>query len=62
VGQTELSNAASVERKPKPLTKKAWFWATIGAAVIVVGAGVALGVVFGSPHDPTPTFGRVQGP
>jgi tetratricopeptide (TPR) repeat protein len=32
----------------RPLVKKAWFWATIGGAVAVVGTGVALGIVFGS--------------
>lgn len=32
----------------KPVYKKAWFWAVTIGAVAVVGAGVALGVVYGT--------------
>lgn len=51
---------ASAER-PRPLTKKPWFWATIGASVLVV-AGVTVGVVLGTqPHAPTATVAHVDG-
>jgi hypothetical protein len=39
---------AAPAARERPLVKKAWFWATIGGAVAVVGTGVALGIVFGS--------------
>ena len=45
-----------------PVTKKAWFWATVGVgAVVVVGVAVGLGVGLGSgKSDPHPTFGQVS--
>ena len=49
-----------VERKP--VTKRPWFWVTVVGGVAVVGAAVAVGVVFGRPHDPTPSLFTVQGP
>jgi tetratricopeptide (TPR) repeat protein len=58
--QPQAQLTATAER-PRPLTKKPWFWATLGASVLVV-AGVTVGVVLGTqPHAPTPTVGRVDG-
>lgn len=45
----------------QPLTHKAWFWATVGGAVVVVGGAVALGVVFGTQHAPSPSVGHIEG-
>ncbi len=45
----------------KPITKKAWFWATVAGAAVVVGAGVALAVVFSESHAPTASVGRING-
>lgn len=58
--QPQPQLTATAERR-RPLTKKAWFWATLGASVLVV-AGVTIGVVFGAqPHAPNATVGRVDG-
>lgn len=58
LAQTQLTRPAE---RPRPITKKPWFWATLGASVLVV-AGVTVGVVFGvQPHAPTATIGRVDG-
>jgi tetratricopeptide (TPR) repeat protein len=46
----------------KPLVKKPWFWAVIGASAAVVATGVALTVVYAKPSDPAPSWGRVGGP
>jgi tetratricopeptide (TPR) repeat protein len=45
----------------KPVTKKAWFWVTVGGAAVIVGAGVALAVVFSHPQAPTASVGRING-
>jgi tetratricopeptide (TPR) repeat protein len=45
----------------KPVTKRAWFWATMAGAVVVVAAGVTLGVVLGSPDkNPAANLGKVD--
>lgn len=46
----------------KPLAKKAWFWVTLGGAVIVAGGAVALGVTLSQPRAPSPSLGRFEGP
>jgi tetratricopeptide (TPR) repeat protein len=42
----------------KPVYKKGWFWGVVVGSVVVVGAAVALGVVFGtrSSGDSTPAL------
>src|SRR6185312_6401657 len=41
---------AAAAEKPRPVTRKAWFWATLGASALVI-AGVTVGVVLGvQPH------------
>jgi hypothetical protein len=52
---------ATVPPPRKPVTKKAWFWATVAGAAVVVGAGVALAVVFSQPQAPTASVGRING-
>jgi hypothetical protein len=45
---------------PRPVTKRAWFWVTVGGAALVV-AGVTVGIVLGtSAHAPTPNVGSVN--
>ena len=47
--------------KPRPITRKAWFWATLGASALVI-AGVTVGIVFAvQPHAPTANLGQVNG-
>ena len=41
--------------KPKPVYKKAWFWATLGGIAAAAAISVPLAVVYGT-HDPTATF------
>jgi hypothetical protein len=47
---------------PRPLAKRAWVWVTVGAVVVAAGAGIALGVVYGSKtvDPPTPPWGVVK--
>jgi tetratricopeptide (TPR) repeat protein len=45
----------------RPLTKRPWFWVTLGGAAVVI-AGVTVAVVLGTaPHAPTPSLGHVNG-
>jgi hypothetical protein len=45
----------------KPLAKRGWFWGVVAGSIVVVGAGVALGVVFGtSAQPPAVTLGSVR--
>ncbi len=54
-------NELVAQPERKPITRKPWFWATLGTAALVV-AGVTVGVVLGTqPHAPTATVGRVNG-
>jgi tetratricopeptide (TPR) repeat protein len=51
--------AQPAPEKPRP--KRAWIWGVVAGGVVVVGAAVALGVVFGTTHkDPAATLGAVQ--
>lgn len=47
----------------RPLVKKPWFWATVGGAVVIVGAAIVVGVVVGtrSPSNPVPSITTVNG-
>lgn len=49
-------NVVATPPEKKPIYKKAWFWATIGGGVVVVGGLIALGVVLSrpGPQDPLP--------
>lgn len=61
VPSTEVALTVSTEPPKKPITKKPWFWVTIGAAAVVV-AGVTVGIVLGtSSKAPTPNVGTVNG-
>jgi len=55
------SLVATAPPPQKPVTRKAWFWVTVGGAAVVVGAGIALGVVFSHPSAPTASVGRING-
>jgi tetratricopeptide (TPR) repeat protein len=46
----------------RPVVKRPWFWAVLVVGAGAVATGVALGVVYGHPKDPTPSFGRAEGP
>ena len=35
----------------KPVTKKAWFWATLAGGAVVVAGAITLGVVLGTRHS-----------
>jgi tetratricopeptide (TPR) repeat protein len=49
--------ATHARQTDRPLYKRGWLWGTVvGGAVVVVGA-ITLGVVLGSPKDPSPTLG-----
>ncbi|HEX4458366.1 MAG TPA: hypothetical protein VIA18_10375, partial [Polyangia bacterium] len=50
------------EPPPKPAKKKTWVWGVVVGGVVVVGAAVALGVVFGSSSSaPSVSLGTVRG-
>jgi tetratricopeptide (TPR) repeat protein len=54
-----LTRSAPPEKKP--LVKRAWLWGTVAGAVVVIGAGVALGAVYGAPAKTfSPSLGAVQ--
>jgi tetratricopeptide (TPR) repeat protein len=45
----------------KPLAKRGWFWGVVVGSALVVGGGVALGVVLGTgAKDPAVTLGSVK--
>lgn len=61
---TERSTSAALTAKSTsavPLARRWWFWTALGA-VVLVGAGVAIGVGLsgGSAADPTPTIGMLH--
>jgi hypothetical protein len=53
------ASVATVHRRP--VTRKPWFWVTVGAGALVI-AGVTVGVVLGTaPRPPSPTVGHANG-
>ena len=62
---TSDSAATAVTAAPpakKPIYKKAWFWGVIGGGAAVVIVGVGLGVGLGAAKkDPMPTYGVANG-
>lgn len=42
---------ASAPPRPRPLTKKPWFWATLAGGAVVVAGAITLGVVLGTRHS-----------
>lgn len=45
----------------KPARRRTWIWGVVAGAVVVVAAGVTVGVVLGtSKKDPTPQLGDVR--
>jgi tetratricopeptide repeat protein len=45
-------------RADKPVWKKAWFWGVVGgAAVVVAGVAVGVGIATSTPKDPTASLG-----
>jgi hypothetical protein len=61
VQSTPTLVSSPVREQPRPLHKRPWFWVGISGAVVVVATAVTLGVVLGSPTDPSPSVGRVPG-
>ncbi len=59
------SPAPSVTAPPPPPARriKPWVWGVVGAGIVVVGAAVAVGVVFGTrgTQAPDATFGTARG-
>ena len=46
-------------RADKPVWKRAWFWGVVGgAAAVVAGVAIGVGVATSTPKDPTPSLGR----
>lgn len=59
--QPQAQLTATAPEKPRPVTRKAWFWVTVGASALVI-AGVTVGVVLATqPHAPTASLGQVAG-
>jgi hypothetical protein len=46
---------------PKPLVRRWWFWTATGGGAALVAAGIALGVVFGTPHPSGVVAGDISG-
>jgi len=45
-------------RAEKPMWKKAWFWGVVGgAAVVVAGVAIGVGIATSTPKDPTASLG-----
>lgn len=42
---------ASAPPRPRPLTRKPWFWATLAGGAVVIAGAVTLGVVLGTRHS-----------
>jgi tetratricopeptide (TPR) repeat protein len=54
-----LTTTAPPRRAERPLWKKAWFWGVVGgAAVVVAGVAIGVGVATSTPRDPTPSLGH----
>lgn len=61
--QPALVATSAPPRSDKPVWKRAWFWGVIGgAAVVVAGVAVGVGVATASAKDPTPSFGKTAVP
>ena len=59
--QPQAQLTATTPDKPRAVTRKAWFWVSVGASALVV-AGVTVGVVLAAqPHGPTASLGQVAG-
>lgn len=45
-------------RADKPVWKRAWFWGVVGgAAAVVAGVAIGVGIATSTPRDPTPSLG-----
>jgi hypothetical protein len=58
----DVAATPAIASERRSVTRRAWFWVAMGSALASVGTAVALGVVFGRPHAPAPSLGRVEGP
>ncbi len=47
--------------RPRSIARRPWLWIAVGGATLVIATGVALGVAYGRPRDPTASFGVVPG-
>jgi tetratricopeptide (TPR) repeat protein len=46
--RSQVSTSPRPARRERPLYRRGWFWGVVGGAVVVVAAGVTLGVVLGT--------------
>jgi tetratricopeptide (TPR) repeat protein len=54
-----LIAAGAPPKAEKPLYKRAWLWGVVaGAAVVVAGVAIGVGIATSSSRDPTPSLGR----
>jgi len=59
---TSSTLTATAPPREKPLVKKAWFWAAVGgAAIVVAGVAIGLGVGLSGDKNPSPTLGAGAG-
>ena len=55
---TTLVTSAPPPRADKPVWKKAWFWGVVGgAAVVVAGVAIGVGIATSTPKDPSASLG-----
>ena len=53
-----VTTAPPPPRADKPVWKRAWFWGVVGgAAAVVAGVAIGVGIATSTPRDPTPSLG-----
>jgi tetratricopeptide (TPR) repeat protein len=54
---TATATEIHTSKPDRPLYKRGWLWGAVVGGVVVVAGAITLGVVLGSPKDPSPTLG-----
>ena len=58
VTSTTVTTTAPAPRADKPVWKKAWFWGVVGgAAVVVAGVAIGVGIATSTPKHPSASLG-----